>query len=172
MNRILGHPVNVEDTSELYGIRKAVNVTDLERDGLLLFALAALIGGGVLVGQALVRAVSASAADLPTWRAMGADRPLAIRALVIPASVTARRRRRDAPSVVAVALSSRFPLGTARDYDLDLGTHADWFVLGIARSAVLVAVLAIAAVAAWWRVTRRRARSAAAVVRRSRSWPR
>ena len=78
VNRIFGHPVNVESTYDLYGIRKALNVTDLERDGLLLFALAALIGGGVLVGQALVRAVSASAADLPTWRAMGADRPLAI----------------------------------------------------------------------------------------------
>ena len=42
VNRILGHPVNVEDTYDLYGIRKALNVTDLERDGLLLFALAAL----------------------------------------------------------------------------------------------------------------------------------
>jgi len=40
---------------DLHGIRKALNVTDLERDGLLLFALAALLGGGVLVGQALVR---------------------------------------------------------------------------------------------------------------------
>ena len=74
VDRILGHPVNVEDTADLYGIRKALNVTDFERDGLLLFAFAALVGGGVLVGQALVRAVSASAADLPTWRAIGADR--------------------------------------------------------------------------------------------------
>ena len=28
VNRILGHPVNVEDTYDLYGIRKALNVTD------------------------------------------------------------------------------------------------------------------------------------------------
>ncbi len=153
VNRILGHPVNVEDTYDLYGIRKALNVTDLERDGLLLFALAALVGGGVLVGQALVRAVSASAADLPTWRAMGADRPLALRALVIPAVLSAAVGAVTTVGV-AVALSSRFPLGTARDYDLDLGTHADWLVLGIAVAAVLAAVLAIAAVAAWWRVTR------------------
>ena len=109
VNRIIGHPVNVEDTYELYGIRKALNVTDFERDGLLLFALAALIGGGVLVGQALVRAVSASAADLPTWRAMGADRPLALR--------RARRSRRSSPrssarsprSSVADRVLSRFP---------------------------------------------------------------
>lgn len=153
VNRILGHPVNVEDTYELYGIRKALNVTDLERDGLLLFALAALIGGGVLVGQALVRAVSASAADLPAWRAMGVDRPLALRALVVPAVVSAVVGAATA-IVVAVALSSRFPLGTARDYDLDLGTHADWLVLGVAAATVLAAVLAVAAIAAWWRVTR------------------
>ena len=70
---------------------------------------------------------------------------------------------------VAVALSSRFPLGTARDYDLDVGTHADWFVLGIAAVAVLAAVLAIAAVAAWWRVTRPAPDTASPVVRRSRS---
>ncbi len=112
VNRILGHPVNVEDTYDLYGIRKALNVTDLERDGLLLFALAALLGGGVLVGQALVRTVSASAADLPTWRAMGADRPLALRALVIPAilsavvgAITTRRGRRRV--VVAVPAGHR-----------------------------------------------------------------
>jgi hypothetical protein len=153
VNEIFDHPVNVESTFELYGIRKALNVTDLERDGLLLFAVAALLGGGVLVGQALVRAVSASAADLPTWRAIGVDRPLAIRALVAPSVVAALAGALTAIAV-AVALSSRFPLGTARDYDLDVGTHADWFVLGIAALGVLVVILAVAAVAAWWRVTR------------------
>jgi hypothetical protein len=150
---IMGRPLNVEAVDDLYGIRKARSVTDLERDGLLLFALAALLGGGVLVGQALVRAVSASASDLPTWRAMGADRPLALRALVIPA-VTSALIGALTTVVVAIALSSRFPLGTARTYDLDLGTHADWLVLGVCAAGVLVAVLAIAAAGAWWRVTR------------------
>jgi hypothetical protein len=153
VQRILGHPVNVEDTYDLYGIPKARNVTDLERDGLLLFALAALLGGGVLVGQALVRAVTAGAADLPTWRAIGADRPLAVRALVLPAVVSALAGAVVAVGV-AIALSSRFPLATARDYDLDLGTHADWLVLGVATAIALAGVLTVAAVAAWWRVTR------------------
>jgi hypothetical protein len=153
VNRILGHPVNVEDSYDLFGIRKALNVTDLERDGLLLFALAALLGGGVLVGQALVRAVSASAADLPTWRAMGADRPLALRALVVPSLVTAAVGAVTAVGV-AIALSSRFPLGTARDYDLDVGTHADWLVLAVAAVVMVVAVVLVAAGAAWWRVSR------------------
>jgi hypothetical protein len=150
---ILGHPVNVEDSADLYGIRKARNVTDFEGDGLLLFALAALVGGGVLVGQALVRAVSASAGDLPTWRAIGADRRLAMSALVLPSFASACVGGVVCVAV-AIALSSRFPLGTARDYDLDLGTHADWFVLGIAVAVVLAAALTIAAVTAWWRVTR------------------
>ena len=159
VGRILGHPVNVEDTADLYGIRKARNVTDLERDGLLLFALAALVGGGVLVGQALVRTVSASAADLPTWRAIGADRRLAMRALVLPSIVTVAVGALTTV-VVAVALSSRFPLGSARDYDLDLGTHADWFVLGIGVVAVVVGLLTIAAGAAWWSINRRAPRDA------------
>jgi ABC-type lipoprotein release transport system permease subunit len=153
VDRILGHPVNVEDTRDLYGIRKANEVTDFERDGLLLFALAALLGGGVLVGQALVRAVSASASDLPTWRAIGADRRLAMRALVLPALVSACVGAVVCVAV-AIALSSRFPLGTARDFDLDLGTHADWLVLGTAVGVALVTALTIAAVTAWWRVTR------------------
>ena len=124
--------MNVEDTYDLYGIRKALNVTDLERDGLLLFALAALIGGGVLVGQALVRdgvGQRGRPADLardgrrPTRsRSAHSSSPSSI-ASVVGAVTTVG---------VAVALSSRFPLGTARDYDLDVGTHADWVVLGIA----------------------------------------
>ena len=42
VDQILGHPVNIEDARDLYGIRKALNVTDFETDGLLLFAFAAL----------------------------------------------------------------------------------------------------------------------------------
>jgi ABC-type antimicrobial peptide transport system permease subunit len=152
--RVLGHPVNIEDTNDLFGIRKATNVTDLERDGLLLFALAALLGGGVLVGQALVRTVSASAADLPTWRAIGADRRLAMVALVVPTLVTALVGT-VTMLVVAIALSSRFPLGTARDYDLHLGTHADWAVLGLAVLTVALGLLLVASGAAWWRVNHR-----------------
>ena len=68
--------MNVEGAADLFGVRKAENVTAFDEDGLLLFALVALLGGGVLVGQALVRTVSASAADLPTWRSIGADRRL------------------------------------------------------------------------------------------------
>jgi len=151
---ILGHPVDVEDSNELFGTRKAKNVTGFERDGLLLFALAALLGGGVLVGQALVRAVSASASDLPTWRAIGADRALAVWALVFPAFLTASVGL-VTTFAVAVAISGQLPVGTARDYDLDVGTHVDGLVVGLATLGVFVGILLIASGAAWSRVTRR-----------------
>ena len=60
----MGHPVNVVRGSELLGLPKLTSITSVERDGLLLFALAVILGGVVLAGQALVRAVSAGAADL------------------------------------------------------------------------------------------------------------
>jgi len=157
---LVGHPLNVEDTNDLFGIRKAKNVTDLERDGLLIFAFAALLGGGVLVGQALVRAVSASAADLPTWRALGADRALVLRALTLPAMLAGIVAVLSS-LVVAIALSARFPLGTARTYDLDVGTHADWLVLGLAALAVLIGVVLVAGAAAWWQVAHRVPRTSA-----------
>lgn len=159
VEKITGHPVNTESTAELFGIRKARSVTDVESDGLLLFAVAALLGGGVLVGQALVRAVSAGAADLPTWRAIGADRKIAVRALVAPTAITAATGA-VTMVIVAIAISSRFPIGVARRYELHIGTHADWVVLVAALVGIVLAVGAIAGAAAWWRVTRRDVESA------------
>ena len=78
-----------------------------------------------------------------------------MRALVLPSIVTVVVGALTTV-VVAIALSSRFPLGSARDYDLDLGTHADWFVLGIGVVAVARRGSSlIAAGAAWWRLNRR-----------------
>lgn len=146
MNRIVGHPVNVGSTQDLYGFRKSKDVTSVEREGLLLFALAVVLGGGVLVGQALVRAVTAGAADLPTWRAMGTDNATVVPTLVAPTIVTAAVAALTT-IVVAIAVSSRFPLGVGRTYDLDLGFHADWFVLALAALAV-VGILVAAVITA------------------------
>ena len=159
VQRIVGHPVNVASASDLFGLPKLKNIMRVERDGLLLFALAVLIGGGVLVGQALARAVNAGAADLDTWRALGADRKTAIRAMVLPATITA------AVAVVvgagvAIALSPRFPISDARRYDLDVGLHADWMVLVVAAAATLVTVLGIAIISALWTTSGRRVANA------------
>ncbi|HTD49620.1 MAG TPA: FtsX-like permease family protein, partial [Acidimicrobiia bacterium] len=150
VSRIAGQPVNVESTQDLFGLRKAKDVTGIERDGLVLFALAVILGGGVLVGQALVRAVTAGAADLPTWRAIGANRATVVPALVLPTTVTATVGALMTV-IIAIVLSSRFPIGLARTYDLDPGTHADWLVLALAATVLAVAALVAATLAAWWR---------------------
>jgi hypothetical protein len=154
VTRIAGRPINVESTRDLFGIRKSENVTSVERAGLLLFSLAALIGGGVLVGQALVRSVSTGGADLPTWRAMGADRGIAMRSMALPATVTAVVGAVVTP-IVAILLSTRFPIGVARRFELDLGYHADWAVIGLAMAALVVATMALAALTGWVVVSRR-----------------
>ncbi|MCU1459104.1 MAG: hypothetical protein JWL73_3196 [Actinomycetia bacterium] len=152
---ITGRPTNVESLSDLDGIRKARSVLAVESNGLLLFALAVLLGGGVLVGQALVRAVTAGAADLPTWRAMGADRALIVPALVIPTLVTALAAGVSAV-LVAIAVSSRFPIGVGRQYDLSPGTHADWTILLAAMALAIVSIVGASWFTAWLRVTRNR----------------
>ena len=87
-----------------------------------------MIGAGALVGQALVRAVGSGAAELQTWRAIGTDNKLAVRAMVAPA-VLAALIGALTTIVVAVLLSPRFPIGYTRQFELDVGLHADWLVL-------------------------------------------
>ena len=90
--------------------------------------MAVLIGAGALIGQALVRAVSARSDDATTWRAIGADRRLVGRAVVAPAVLTAAVAAVTTVAV-AVALSPRFPIGLTRQFDLGVGFHTDWTVL-------------------------------------------
>lgn len=154
VQRVLGHPVNVASVPALFGTAKVGDVSDVERNGLLLFALAVIIGAGALVGQALVRAVSAGAADLPTWRAIGADRRIVVRAMVAPTIVTVVVGV-VTTLIVAIALSARFPIALTRNFDLDVGLHADWFVLGLGALGLAIAVLGTAWATAEVRVRRR-----------------
>ena len=153
VQRIAGHPLNVERASALLGLQKLSDLSGIEEVGLLLFALAVIIGGGVLVGQALVRAVTAGAADLFTWRAIGADRRTAVTAMVLPTTITMAIGA-IAALLVALALSPQFPIGVARRDDLDLGFHADWFVLSLGIAGLVVAVIAISWLSAYLRVVR------------------
>jgi hypothetical protein len=163
VRRIVGHPINVASAQDTFGLRKLASVSDVEQGGLLLFALAVVIGAGVLVGQALVRSVSAGAGDLDTWRAIGADRRIAVSALVAPATLTAVVGAVTSLAV-AIALSPRFPIALTRNFDLDIGVHADWPVLLLGALGVVVAVMATAWITAEIRVRRiesRRSRSSA-----------
>ena len=148
VQRIVGHPVNVERGSDFMGLRQFENIADIERNGLLLFALATLVGGGVLVGQALVRAVTAGAADAPTWQAMGASRAMLVRGMVVPTTIVAGVGALTTV-LVAIALSPRFPIGTIRQLELDIGLHADWAVLIPFALVLVLVVLATAIVTAW-----------------------
>ena len=70
LEHITGTPTN---TINFVGeARQARTPPSSRRGGLWLFALAVLLGGGTLVGQALARAVTARADDLETLQAMGA----------------------------------------------------------------------------------------------------
>lgn len=151
VQKITGLPINVENF--LDGFKKTNDSMRLERDGLLLFALAVLIGGGALVGQALVRSVTGGVGDLATWRAIGAERRVLVRALVLPTVVPALVGAATA-GVTAVALSPRFPIGLARNYELDLGVHADWLVIALGAVVLVGAVFTTAVLAAQWRVVR------------------
>ena len=108
---------------------------------------------GCWSGRRSVRAVTAGAADATTWRALGADRALLVRAMVLPASIAAVVGS-VVSVVVAVLLSPRFPLGSIRRIELDIGFHADWPVLIAFALGVAVAVGAVAAATAWWRTGR------------------
>jgi ABC-type lipoprotein release transport system permease subunit len=154
VQRVIGRPINVDKGSTLFGVGKVREVGDVEERGLLLFAVAVLIGAGALVGQALVRAVSAGAADLPTLRAMGADRGVVVRALVLPTLVTAAVGAVTAV-VLAIALSPRFPIALTRRYELDIGFHADWLVLGLGAVLLVLAVVVTAWATAEIRIRRR-----------------
>jgi putative ABC transport system permease protein len=143
VQRVVGRPVNVESGPDIFGLPKILNVSRLEQRGLLLFALTVVIGAGALVGQALVRAVSAGGVDLPTWRAIGADRRIAVPGMVAPVLVSAGVAVVTSLAV-AVGLSPRFPIAHTRRFELDLGFHADWTVLVLGAVALVVAIVAAA----------------------------
>ena len=130
---ILGGPVDIESADDLFGIRAMKKVADVEQGALVLFAVAALLGGGVLVGQALVRAVTAGAADLLTWRALGFDHRMSVATIAARSIAADGRCAHDRR--LALALSPRFPVAFSRRFVLDPGVHADWPVLDGRRRA-------------------------------------
>ena len=162
---IMGGPVNIESVEDMFGIRSMEKVAAIERGALVFFAVAVLLGGGVLVGQALVRAVTAGAADLPTWRALGFDHRMAVATIAIPATIAAVVGAFAAVGF-ALALSPRFPVAFSRRFLLDTGVHADWVVLGAGVAVVLIAVGAAAWSTAWLTV-----RLGDRPGRRPRRWP-
>jgi hypothetical protein len=85
---------------------------------------------------------------------MGADRGIVVRAMVLPTFVTALVGAVTAV-VLAIALSPRFPIALTRRYELDIGLHADWLVLGLGALLLVVAVIVTAWATAEIRIRRR-----------------
>ncbi|MFI5047803.1 MAG: FtsX-like permease family protein, partial [Acidimicrobiia bacterium] len=122
-------------------------------DALRLFAAVVALTGLLIVAQALVRLVSADAADGPALAALGSTRSQRVLVSVARAAAVAILGATVAVIVAALA-SPLFPLGRARLADPALGFHVDWFVLGVGLP-LIVAVLVAPSVLAAWRIARR-----------------
>lgn len=151
--------IPVRDLSE--DRKRYTHATEVERNSLLLFALAVAVAGAVVVGQAIARWTYALAADDATLAALGVVRRRRFAGLVTAALVPAVIGGLFAV-VVAVVLSSRFPVGLSRRFEPDLGVHADWVVLVLGGVLTGAGVMASSAVAAWRAVSHHRTPAVAA----------
>jgi ABC-type lipoprotein release transport system permease subunit len=141
--------------------KRITHATDLETNGLLLFALAVAAAALVLIGQAISRVVYAMAGSVRSLRSLGFTRRDCIGVLTMPLGVTAAIGFAGIVAT-AIGLSMRFPIGLARHFDPDIGVHADWLVL--IGGAVAVATLTL--LGAW--LAARRATATRRVRNRSR----
>jgi hypothetical protein len=132
----------VDASSESSMAREASDRT-IRFSVLAILAFAALVAatGVALVGQALARSLALEAEDGPVLRALGlgpwsltAVTALRSAAVGLPAAVLAIG--------VAVALSPVFPVGLARQAEIDPGIHVDAPTLAIGALAVAAVVVA------------------------------
>jgi ABC-type lipoprotein release transport system permease subunit len=133
----------------------ASDVADFEADSLLAFALAAGIAAIFLVGQAVTRYTAAVTADLEIMRAFGmTPRERRVAAAVGPCAAAVIGAAIG--GVIAVLLSSRFPMGTAEPIEPSPGRQVDLIVL----VAGVVGIPLIIAAGSWlvaWSASRRAA---------------
>ncbi|MEO6318724.1 MAG: FtsX-like permease family protein [Acidimicrobiales bacterium] len=113
-------------------------VADFEASSLLVFALSAFIAALFLVGQSVVRYVSASTRDLQVLLSIGMP-PRHVRAAAAVGPTLAAIIGTVVGVGIAVAGSSRFPIGTAAPLEPSPGGHVDLTVL--AAGLVLIPLL-------------------------------
>jgi ABC-type lipoprotein release transport system permease subunit len=158
ITRITGDPAfpirNVREAQ-----RRVERSTRVEADALTLFAAAVIAAAAVLLGQALIRLVGAGIGEARTLRSLGMSRPSLIGAMAAPGLVVGLLGAAGAV-VIAVAASSRVPLGLADSFDLHPGTRFDAAVI-VPGSLLIVAIVALVSLLAA-ALAVRRPRSAAA----------
>lgn len=148
-------------------VEHARDVTRFEAQALLAFALAAFIASALLIGQAVIRHVSAATEELEVFRMLGVGRRRAVVASAIAPTV-AGVFGGVIGVVIATAASSRFPIGSASRYEPAPGTHLDGTVAFVA----MVLVLAFVPTTAMLVASRRGGLPRAAPARREGWWTR
>lgn len=131
---------------------------ELEASLLLGLGLVVLVGGTVLVGQALRRQLEEDAVTQQAMRVLGMDRGTILRGGLVKGAAVAAAAAVTAV-LVAVALSPLTPVGDARRAEVTLGVHADWTVL-LGGAGVLLAAIVARVVAPAWRPAPRRSERA------------
>lgn len=147
----------------------AIEVTGFEADSLLAFALAAAVAAVFLVGQSVARYSAGSTADLQVLRAFGMP-PGQVRTGIAVGPTIAALVGVLVGAGASIALSSRFPLGTAAPFEPDPGTDADALVLvvGVLLTPLLVGGGAL--LTAWRSSVSGDAREGSAIARLAGRW--
>jgi hypothetical protein len=147
--------IDVYDLAALAGHFRSVS--GFESECLLAFALAALLAGLLLTGQAVARRAAASASELRMTAALGLTRRQAAGLAAVGPALAAAAG--SAVGVAAAIVASAWlPFGVAASKEPHPGISADWRVLGAGLVAFPAAAAAIAAVTGWLALaTRRRA---------------
>ncbi|HEX5586674.1 MAG TPA: FtsX-like permease family protein [Acidimicrobiia bacterium] len=116
---------------------------------LTIFAIVIALTGLLLVGQAIARQTFLDSVDHASLRALGFQRAQLFGASMLRGAVLAVVAACIAV-VGALVVSPFAPIGPARAAEPDRGFHVDAPVVGLGALAVLVAVLVLAAIPAWW----------------------
>ena len=116
---------------------------------LSIFAIVIALTGLLVVAQASARQMFVDSIDHPTLRAVGYRRRELFATSMARASVVALVAASLAV-VGAIALSPLTPIGPARNAEPDPGVRLDAPVLVVGGLAIVLAVLALAAIPAWW----------------------
>jgi FtsX-like permease family len=138
--------IYVDDAStQTAAVQQAIHP---EAVSLALFALILAVTTLLIVGQAAVRQLAATAVDTPTLAALGMTRTQLMAAGLTCLGLAVAVGAAGAAGL-AIAASPLMPIGTARLAEPNPGVSADWTVLGTGAVTLVVLLVAGATWPAW-----------------------